>query len=110
MTDLDPSLEAAFAEARRELDDDAFLIDTMQHVEALRRRRIIRRVGIGLCLGLLVMPLQDFALAATPVLVHSLIELPAGQVTEMLAPVNSVAGLLSAVLLVLRAAHRRLFS
>jgi len=108
--DRDPMLAAAFAAAQRDIADDAFVTDTLARTARLKRRRVIRRVAVGLALSLLAMPLQDFAVAVTPVLVHSLIDLPTGWVTEMLAPLNSVAGLLSAVLLVLRAAHRRLFA
>ena len=109
MTERDPLLEAAFAGAARDLDDAAFLSRTLERTDALQRRRWLRRVGVGLLLSLLAMPLQDFALAITPVLAQSLVDVDAGLVTELLAPVNSVAGLLSAVLLTLRAAHRRLF-
>jgi len=108
--DREPSLDALFAEARRELPPDGFLTQTLRRTDALKRRLFMRRVAIGAALSLLAMPLQDFALAATPVLMHSLIDLPTGWVAQMLAPANSVAGLLSAVLLTLRAAHRRLFT
>jgi hypothetical protein len=106
----EPSLQAAFANATRELAEDPFLTRTMQRTDTLTRRRVVRRIGIALLLGLLAMPLQDFALAVTPVLAQSLIDLDAGLATQLLAPVNSVAGLLSMVLLTLRAAHRRLFA
>jgi hypothetical protein len=43
-------------------------------------------------------------------LVHSLIDLDASPVTDLLAPVNSGAALLSLVLLSIRVMYRRLFT
>jgi len=110
MSERDPLLETAFLSAVRNLDDDAFLTETLTRTDVLKRRRMIRRAAIGASLSLLAIPLQDFALAATPVLMHSLVDLPTGWIAQMLAPANSVAGLLAMVLLTLRAAHKRLFT
>ena len=108
--DRDDELQALFAAADEDLDGQDFSREVMAGTERLRRRRIARRASVALGLSLLAMPMQDVALAVSQMLIVSLVELEGGLVAELLAPINSVGGLLSAVLLLLRLAHKRLFS
>ncbi|MFQ5982002.1 MAG: hypothetical protein ACE5KS_01375 [Woeseiaceae bacterium] len=108
--DRDPALQAVFASAGQDLTGDEFTAQVMSQTDKLKRRRIIRRIGLGLVLALLGIPLQDYGLALTQVLVMSLVDLDNLLLAQILAPVNSVATLLSLVLLGLRIAHKRMFS
>lgn len=108
--DRDQELQALFAAAKEDLDGRDFSREVRTGTQRLRRRRIARRASVALGLSLLAMPMQDVALAVSQLMIVSLVELEAGLVAELLAPINSVGGLLSAVLLVLRLAHKRLFN
>ena len=110
-TDLDPTLQNLFAtNADQELAGEAFTSGVMTRTDTLKRKVIVRRICVGLLLALLGIPLQDFALALTQVLVISLIELDNQLVAQLLAPVNSVGSLLLIVLFGLRVVHKRIFS
>jgi hypothetical protein len=113
-TDQDPNLQALFAQPADDLAEapvsDAFTKDVMQQTDRLKRRRIILRVCLALALALLSPPLQDFGLAMAQTLVQSLVDVENRLLAQALAPLNTVGGLLSVVLLILRAAHKRLFT
>ena len=76
------------------------------------RQRLALRITLAVALAILSVPLQDQLLALTAVLMTSLFTFDdnAGVIAQLLAPANTVAGLLSAVLFGLRLAHRRIFS
>jgi len=99
-----------FANANLELAGDAFTSEVMSRADKLKRKVIIRRILVGIAFALMAIPLEDFVLVLTQFLILSLVELDNNLVAELLAPVNSVGGLLSFVLLTLRIAHKRLFS
>jgi hypothetical protein len=108
--DRDPALAAVFDAAQADLPEGAFVERVMHGVDVLHRRAVAQRVGMGLLFSLLAMPLQDMVIPLTHVLVQSLIEVDNRLLAEMLAPVNTVGGALSFVLLALRAGHKRLFT
>ena len=108
--DLDPNLQAVFLSDGPDLAGEDFAGQVMSQTDAIRRKKIIMRICIGLILSLLGIPLQDFALATTQVLGVSLFELDSRLLAQVLAPVNSVGSLLSVVLLGLRVIHKRLFA
>ncbi len=108
-SERDPQLQAWFAEVAEVPAGDDFTARVMGQTRRLRRRRIVRRVSLGLGLALLAVPLQDVAVALTHVLVITLVDLDNALLATLLAPVNTVGSVLSAVLLLLRAGHRRLF-
>ena len=114
VSDQDPKLQALFAQPLDSLAEapanDAFTEEVMQQTDRLKRKRIILRICLALALALLSPPLQDFALATAQTLVLSLVDLENRLLAQLLAPLNTVGGLLSVVLLVLRAAHKRLFT
>ncbi len=116
MTDntADPRLQTLFAEAQQELVDDAFTDLVMEQTGNFKHRKTAVRISQGLvlvlALALLAIPLQDAGMALTQVLLMSLIELEDGPLNQLLAPANSIGGLLSTVLLGLRLIHKRIFS
>lgn len=111
MSDYNPddSLQQMFAHANLQLAGDTFTTEVMSQVDKLKRRVIIRRVLLGLTIALITIPLEDFVLGLSHFLLLTLVELDNTLVAELLAPVNSVASLLSLILLTLRIAHKRLF-
>ena len=112
MTDdnRDEVLFAIFANSKRELTENGFADEVLAQTDKIKRRLIIRRVLIGIVLALITVPLEDSVLALSQFLLTSLVEFDGNLVADFLAPVNSVGGLLSIVLLAMRIFHRRLFS
>ena len=112
MTDdhLDPVLLAAFNDGRQDLAGVEFTTSVMSGADKLKRRAVIRRIFLGLGLALIGIPLQDFALAISQVLVLSVVALDDLLLAQILAPVNTVGSLLSLVVLGLRIVHKRIFS
>ena len=108
--DRDPALQALFSDASEDLISDAFTEQVMLQADRLKRRAIGVRASAALALALLGIPLQDVALELTEVLILTLVAIDNSLVAQLLAPINTVGGLLSLVLLVIRAVHRRLFS
>jgi len=108
--DLNPRLQALFADPGQEMAGEAFTAQVMTQTDKLKRRKVIRRLCVGLLFALLAVPMQDIAMATTHVLVRSLIEVDDSLLAQILAPVNTVGSLLSFVLLGLRLLHNRLFS
>ncbi len=103
-------LRQVFADSDLELAGDDFTTEVMSHADRLKRRRIVRRVLLGIVFALIAIPLEDFGLALARFLLTSLVEIDDSLAAELLAPVNSVGSLLSFVLLSLRVAHKKIFS
>ena len=112
MTDeiRDPTLERLFSEIGGDLPGEQFTGEVMVRTDKAKRWKAARRIGLGLVLGIIAIPLQEFALAFAHVLAVNLINLEHGLVAQLLAPINTVGSLLSAVLLSLRVAHKRIFA
>jgi len=105
----DPFLQSLFTDAYDDLNAVEFEHQVLQETSILHRNKFLKRGLLGLCMALVAMFLQDYTLAISQVLLVTLIKLESGLAAELLVPINSVGGLLSAVLLVIRAAHNRLF-
>lgn len=106
----DPALQALFAGADRDLHGDNFEDQVMIQTTEPRRRKLARRAGLALLAAGAVVALQGVALHTSQLLLTSLIEIEHALTAELLAPINSVGGLLTAALLLLRSAYKRLFS
>jgi len=112
MTDKrDPLLESLFAESKSEPVDDAFCERVMENVEKRRRNVLIGRIAIVAVLLvfelLLSAPLQNSVGILTEALSASLIEMKNGWLAVIVAPVNSVAGLVGVLFLGLHTLYRR---
>ncbi len=89
---------------------DAIFVGTvMAGVTRLKRRRRIGKALLALSLMLVGVPLQDLALGLSELLMVTLLPVSDGIAGQLLAPVNTVGALLSAVLLGLRVFYKRLF-
>jgi hypothetical protein len=112
--DRDPTLQALFAEAEKDLAGEAFTGQTMARIDNLKRRTSLAWIGAGLllvlCTWLLAAPLQDAALLLTESLSLPVVDLDHRWLAQVLSPLNSIGSLLALALLTLRSAHRRLFS
>lgn len=109
--DRDPTLEAMFDEAWQALPDDGFTDALFVRIKARHRRMIATRLGIlALAIVLEVLldsPLQNSLGVITKVLGMSIYNFSNEWLAFLLAPVNTVAGILSAVLLGLHFLYRR---
>ena len=103
------SIKALFDDAETPLSDDTFTKNVLTEAEQVKRRLLIRRILIGVAVFALSIPLEDFVLALSQVLLVSLYELPDSLASQILAPINSVGGLLSVIVLSMRLMHKRLF-
>ena len=106
----DPNLQAWFAETTEPLHDTVFTQSVMQDVDRIRRWKIARRAVLALTLALISVPAQDIGVIVAEAFVAQLVNVPNQAVAVLLAPINSVGGVLSMVLLLIRAMHRRLFT
>jgi len=109
-----PLLEEAFAQAERNLEDEAFVNSVMARARALDRKRSVLFVAVGLAaifaIWLIGTSLNE-ALSWLPRLVsRPLTALGGGWAAPILAPLNSLASLLVLGLLALRAVYRWLFA
>ena len=111
-TDRDPELQALFAAANRDLEEEAFTARVMARLHARQRWTVAAWLVAGLtaaaCVALLAWPLQDIAGAAAPFLFSTLIDIGSPLLAQTLAPLNSVAGVLALGLIGLRAAYRKI--
>ncbi len=109
--ELDPRLRSVLSEeSPAELEGTDFGNVVMKAADKDKRRRVLRRIALGVVLSLFTAPAQDFALAFSQVLVVALVQLENNLVAQLLAPINTVGTLLSMILFAMRAAHRRLFT
>lgn len=108
--DHDPTLDELFSEFGDDLPGEQFTGEVMVRTDRAKRWIVARRITLGVLLGLLAIPLENFALAFAHILAVTLIDLEHGLVAQLLAPVNTVGSLLSVVLLGLRIVHKRIFA
>lgn len=108
----DPLLESLFEQAERELVDDKFVVRVMAQVATRRRNVLIGKLAIVALLValelLLSAPLQNSASVIAQVLSTSLVELEGGRLALMVAPINSIAGLIGMLLLGMQFLYRRM--
>jgi hypothetical protein len=111
--DRDPKLQYLFDAARQEAPSDVFLTTLMQEVARGRRRSIMRWSCVGLAFAILVWLATPMVVGAvnlvTQLLPQSLIDVEGGFFAQLLAPLNSVAMLVAAVLLVGLYLYRKVF-
>jgi len=115
MTDArDPGLQAMFDSTREDAADDAFVARVMADVEKGQRRTVISWVFAGLLLApvawWLSTPLLGAVDLATQLLPDTLIAVEEGFLAQLLAPVNSVAGVVGLVFLGAWVAYRKISS
>ncbi|MGB0921948.1 MAG: hypothetical protein ACPG06_08465 [Alphaproteobacteria bacterium] len=111
MSARDPELQSLFAAADQPLEDTDFNLNVMARVAHAERRRLWRR---GLIAAVFVLALWVLSVEALPFfLTQSFIDpgnfgVADHWVAEALSPLNSIAGVLTLLLLGLRAFYRRL--
>jgi hypothetical protein len=108
----DPKLEALFTDAAAEPPNDDFTDKVMTGVASRRRNVMIGRIAIVVMIALLEVllsaPVQSAVGAFVEVLGTPLIELNQSMLAMMLMPVNSIAGVIGGVLLLVHFLYRRL--
>lgn len=108
----DPLLESLFDAADAGLEDEAFTNAVVDRIKNRRGTVLVSRLAVlALLVALEVVlesPLQASLGVVAEVLGMSLIELENEWLAFLVAPVNSVAGLLGITLLALNALYRRL--
>lgn len=108
----DPLIESLFDEADYGLEDETFTNAVVDRVKGRRSAALVSRLAVlALLVALEVVlesPLQASLGVVADVLGMSLIELESEWLAFVLAPVNSIAGLLGITLLALNALYRRL--
>jgi hypothetical protein len=107
----DPVLEAIFSLPESKPANDSFTNEVMNRVEARRRRVLLGRVAIVVALFalefLLSAPLNESLEAVAGALGTNLIRMNESWFATLIAPLNSVAGLLGMLLLGLQFVYRR---
>ena len=108
----DPKLEALFTNAAAESPNDDFTDKVMTNVASHRRNVMIGRVAIVAMIVLLEVllsaPVQSAVGAVVEVLGTPIIEMDQSMLAMMLAPANSIAGVIGGVLLLVHFLYRRL--
>lgn len=108
----DPLLESLFDDADTVPEDEAFTNAIVERVASRRSRVLLGRLAVlALLIALEVVlesPLQASLGVVAEIMGRSLIELESEWLNFVLAPVNSIAGLLGMILLALNALYRRL--
>ena len=112
MTDeRDPQLEALFADAQIETPNGAFADKVMEDVAHRRRNLLFTRAMIVLAIialeVLLNAPIQGAIGSFIDVIGRPIIDLDDGWLAMALAPVNSAAGIVGALLLGLHFLYRK---
>ena len=103
------SIKALFEAEEEPLITEDFTSKVLAGTERIKKRTVTRRVLLGVALFLLSIPLEEYVLGLSQILLVSLYEMQDGLAAQILAPINSVGGLLSAILLTLRAGHKKVF-
>ena len=108
----DPQLESLFTAAEQDFADDVFANEVSARIDDRRRRLVFGRVAVIVALValevLLESPVQQYLGAAANVLGTTLIPIEGEWLDFLLAPINSVAGLIGALLLGLSYLYRRI--
>ena len=112
---LDSGIQELFDAARNEARDDAFVAEVMARVNAQRRRTLILWSLVGVVLlavaALLSGPVTDAVSVLTQVIPRPLVdaELDNALVSQVLAPLNSVAAVVGLGALMLAYSVRKMF-
>lgn len=110
--DRDPFLESLFAQTSVELNEDNFIERVMATVEKRRRNILIGRIGFVVLLVvldlLLSAPLQNSVGAVTQALSTSLLDISNEWLAVIVAPLNSIAGIIGMLLLGLHTIYRKM--
>lgn len=108
----DPVLETLFAQTAQDLVDDGYTAQVMQKVERRRRYVTAGRVAIVAAIFgfdlLLSSPLQHSLGAFAQVLATPLVDVQNEWLASLLAPLNSIAGLIGMLFLALHLLYRRM--
>ncbi len=104
----DPVLAALFDQTQ-ELPDNNFSRSVMRNVTKHRFRRMALRLLPALVFLPFAPVTQVYATQLSQILMTSLVGIEAPVIAQLLAPINSVAGVLSIALLLLRMAYLRVF-
>ena len=111
--DRDPGLQALFAKAGEINGGEAFPDRVMQQVDRLRRKASAGWLAIGLLCAVFAWWVAGPVIHATGLLMGilpvSLVDIDDRLLADLLAPVNSIAGLLALLFLVLRFVYKKLF-
>ena len=97
-----------FGDTREALDEARFTEGVMVKAKRLRRRKIALRILLGVILAVISIPAQDLGMAVAEVAMVQLVEINNQIAADLLAPINSVGGILSGVLLFLRHVYRHM--
>lgn len=112
-SDQDPGLQALFIKASEINKGEAFTDQVMQQVDRLRRKVSLGWLGVALLFVIFAWWISGPIIHATAfllgVLPVSLVDIDDRFVAGLLAPVNSVAGAVALLFLLLRFAYRKLF-
>lgn len=111
--DRDPALRALFVRAARINREEVFIAQVMAQVDRLRRKASIGWLVAGLLLvaiaAWLSRPVIDATVLLTQFLPVSLVDVENQLLAQLLAPLNSVAGAIGLLFLLLCLAYRKLF-
>ena len=115
MTDeRNPTLQRLFRDASTDLPADAFLDQVMSQIDRARRRTLLAWCCVGIVFfagaWLLAGPLTSVVTIAMQILPDRLVTLDDNWVSQLIAPVNSIAGVVALVFLGLRLAYRKIFT
>ncbi|MDH3432156.1 MAG: hypothetical protein OEQ14_19340, partial [Gammaproteobacteria bacterium] len=112
-TDRDPVLQSLFVIARQDCTEDEFTKQVISRIDNLRRRALIGWIAAGLVSAALAVLLTEPVLytvnLATQILPRSLLDVDDHILARVLAPMNSIAGLVALGLLGLRLAWKKIF-
>lgn len=108
----DPWLETLFVQAERNLEDDNYIEQVMVRVEKRRRNVLIGRLALVALLVvfelLLSAPLANTVGVISQALSATLLELENEWAALVLAPLNSIAGLIGMLLLGMQFLYRKM--
>ncbi len=108
----DPMLEALFAQSADTRVEENFTARVMAQIEARRRKVLVARVAIVTLIialeWLLSSPLQNFVGELTQILSTSLVDVKNAWLASVIAPLNSIAGLIGMLLLGLHVFYRKM--
>ncbi|MDH3334953.1 MAG: hypothetical protein OES59_07350 [Gammaproteobacteria bacterium] len=108
----DPKLEALFTDSAAESPNDDFTDKVMTSVASRRRNVMIGRIAIVVLIVLLEVllsaPVQSAVGAFVEVLGTPLLELNPSILATVLSPINSIAGIIGGVLLLVHFLYRKL--